>query len=143
MKMITLPNDTSFLRSVFNDRRRQPAVSRKIALPTMDGYIFKRIEQIILLEAEGNYTKLQFADGSQILVCKTLRNTEALLEGAPQFIRVHRSYTINLDHLEKYIRGKGGYAVMENGHSVSVSSSRKPHFMKALGYYFGGCGEGC
>lgn len=137
MKMIAFPNDASPLHPMYADRERHSRIGRKVALPTMDGFIFKRVEQIVLLEAEGNYTKLQFADGSHILVCKTLRNTEAMLAGYPQFVRVHRSYTISLNHLEKYIRGKGGCAVMENGQRVSVSNSRKPHFMKALEYYFG------
>ena len=135
--MIKLPNEALPLRSRYGGITRPPQSGRKVALPTIDGFIFKRVEQIVLLEAEGNYTSLQFADGSQILVCKTLRNTENMLARHPQFIRIHRSYTINLNHLEKYIRGKGGYVVMENGRNISVSNSRKPMFMQALEYYFG------
>lgn len=137
MKMIALPNEAAQAPTLYTGRTRSAHLGRKVALPTLEGFIFKKVEQIILLEAEGNYTRLQFADGSQILVCKTLRNTEEMLAGYPQFIRIHRSYTINLNHLEKYIRGKGGYVVMENGQSFSVSNSRKPQFMKVLAYYFG------
>ena len=139
--MITFPNEAIPLLPVQAARNRAPHPGKKIALPTIEGYVFKKVEQIILLEAEGNYTCLLFDDNSKILVCKTLRNTEQMLAGYPEFIRIHRSYTINLNHLEKYIRGKGGYVVMENGQSVSVSNSRKPHFMKALEYYFGGGGD--
>ncbi|MCB9293228.1 MAG: LytTR family transcriptional regulator [Lewinellaceae bacterium] len=141
MKMITLPNDALPLRPFYAGTNRHARPGSKIALPTIEGYIFKKVEQIVLLEAEGNYTRLQFSDGSQILVCKTLRATEGMLAAHPQFIRIHRSYTINLNHLEKYIRGKGGYVVLENGQSVSVSNSRKNHFLKALEYFFGGGGE--
>ena len=139
--MITFPNEAEPLRPMQAIRKRAPHSSRKIALPTIEGYVFKKVEHIVLLEAEGNYTRLLFTDNSKILVCKTLRNTEQMLAGHPQFIRIHRSYTINLNHLEKYIRGKGGYVVMENGQSVSVSNSRKPHFLKALEYYFGVGGD--
>ena len=135
--MISFPNEAPHQSSRYAGRNRSSHPNRKVALPTLEGFLFKKVEQIILLEAEGNYTRLQFADGSHILVCKTLRNTEAMLAAYSQFIRIHRSYTINLNHLEKYIRGKGGYVVMENGQSVSVSNSRKPCFMKALEYYFG------
>ena len=131
--MIAFSNDSAM--PAVRSRNAHPG--RKVALPTIEGFLFKKVEQIVLLEAEGNYTRLLFMDGAQILVCKTLRNTEEMLAGHPQFIRIHRSYTINLNHLEKYIRGKGGYVVMENGKNVSVSNSRKNHFMKALEYYFG------
>ncbi|MCO6476246.1 MAG: LytTR family transcriptional regulator [Phaeodactylibacter sp.] len=142
MKMITFSSDTTPLRPMHTGRKPNAYPGRKVALPTIEGYIFKKVEEVVMLEAEGNYTSLQFADGSQVLVCKTLRYTEKMLAGHPQFFRIHRSYTINLDHLEKYIRGKGGYVVMENGKSVSVSNSRKPHFLKALECYFGSGGMG-
>ena len=44
----------------------------KIALPTMDGISFEKIEHIISLEAQGNYTTIHFLDGRNTLVCKTL-----------------------------------------------------------------------
>ena len=142
MKMITFPHDRPALRPVPVGRIRNGNLSRKVALPTMEGYTFKKVEQIVLLEAEGNYTRFQFVDGSQILVCKTLRNAEDMLAPYPQFVRVHRSFTINLNHIERYVRGKGGYVVMENGYTVSVSNSKKPHFMKLLQCYFGqGAGQ--
>ena len=136
MKMLR-PNIEVPFRSA-NPNRRLPAHAlRKVALPTQDGYIFKRVEHIILLEADGNYTTFHFTDGAQVVVCKTLRHTEELLGAYPQFVRIHRSYTINLNHLERYIRGKGGYAVMENGRNISISNSKKADFLKALEYYFG------
>ncbi|MCB0570066.1 MAG: LytTR family transcriptional regulator [Phaeodactylibacter sp.] len=136
MKIMNMrPAASSF--SVHPNRRRQAQAMRKIALPTLDGFIFKRVEQIIFLEADGNYTALHFSDGSRSLICKTLQHTEELLGAYPQFIRVHRSYTINLNHLERYVRGKGGHVVLEDGRTVSVSNGKKADFLKALELYFG------
>ena len=111
---------------------------RKIALPTMEGIYFEKVESIISLEAKGNYTNLRFITGKKLLVCKTLRDMENLLNGGNQFIRVHRSYTINLNLLRKYIKGKGGYVVMEDGSNINVSTGKKQDFMNALQIYFGG-----
>lgn len=112
-------------------------VDRKIALPTMEGIHFERIQNIISLEAKGNYTMLYFAGKRKLLVCKTLRDMEDQIRTGSQFVRIHRSYTINLNHLQKYVKGKGGYVVMENGAMINVSAGKKQDFMDALKVYFG------
>jgi two-component system LytT family response regulator len=109
---------------------------QKVVLPTLDGYIFKKIARIAYLEAQGNYTNIVFDDDSKVLVCKTLSSTEKLIQFFPQFVRIHRSYTINLNQIERYVKGKGGYVILENGQSLSVSNSRKPFFLKAMQNYF-------
>ena len=109
---------------------------RKVALPTMEGIHFERIQHVVSLEAQGNYTMLYFKDGRQLLVCKTLRDMEMLLACPGQFVRIHRSFTINLNQLQRYIRGKGGYVIMENGSNVNVSAGRKQAFLEAVEHYF-------
>ena len=110
---------------------------RKVALPTMEGINFEKIQDIISLEAKGNYTMLFFTGKRKLLVCKTLRDMENQLYTGSQFVRIHRSYTINLNHLQKYVKGKGGYVIMENGSMVNVSSGKKQDFLDALKTYFG------
>jgi len=111
--------------------------NRKIALPTMEGIHFEKVQDIVSLEAQGNYTMIYFNPKKQILVCKTLREMELLINSEHQFIRVHRSFTINLNCIQKYIKGKGGYVIMEDGTSISVSSGKKQDFIDALKIYFG------
>lgn len=110
---------------------------RKIALPTMEGINFERVQSIINLEAKGNYTMLYFTGNRKLLVCKTLMEMEKQIKTGSQFVRIHRSFTINLNHLEKYIKGKGGFVVMDNGTSINVSTGKKQNFLEALRTYFG------
>lgn len=107
----------------------------KIALPTMEGLHFEKTKHVLYLEASGNYTMLHFVDGRQVLVCKTLREVETMLP-PDDFIRIHRSHTIQLRHLKKYIRGKGGYVVLQNGATLAVSTGQKDVFMEAVHQYF-------
>ncbi|MEM9917575.1 MAG: LytTR family DNA-binding domain-containing protein [Bacteroidota bacterium] len=109
---------------------------RKIALPTVEGIYFEKVGQLVSLEAKGNYTVLKFVGQRQLLVSKTLREIEEVLNDKDRFVRIHRSFIINLDYIFKYIRGKGGYVVMEDGSNVSVSVSRKQALMEALEEYF-------
>lgn len=110
---------------------------RKIALPTMEGIYFERVDDVICLEAKGNYTMLHFIGKRKLLVCKTLRDMESQIRNGSQFVRIHRSNTINLNHLQKYVKGKGGYVVMENNAMINVSTGKKQAFMIALSKYFG------
>ena len=110
---------------------------RKIALPTLEGIHFEKIKEIVQLEANGNYTFIHLINNRKILVSKTLAEVENKLYRHPRFVRVHRSNTINLDLLIKYVRGKGGYVEMENGAKITVSAARKQIFLSTLERYFG------
>ena len=110
--------------------------SGKVVLPTMEGLCFEKVKHITYLEANGNYTALHFSDKRQVLVCKTLREVELMLPG-DAFIRIHRSHTIHLRHIKKYVRGKGGHVMLQNGVTLSVSAGQKEYFMESLRQFFG------
>ena len=109
--------------------------SKKVMLPTMEGISFEKIKNVLFLEASGNYTLLHFTDGRQILVCRSLCEIESRLPDMA-FVRIHRSHTIHLRHVKKYVRGKGGHVVLNNGAVLAVSSGQKDHFSQALQKYF-------
>lgn len=112
------------------------AKTEKIALPTMEGLCFEKVKHITFLEASGNYTALHFKDKRQVLVCKTLREVELMLPGSA-FARIHRSHTIHLRHLKKYVRGKGGHVLLQNGVTLTVSTGQKESFLERVKQYFG------
>ncbi|GEM_PF-377270 len=116
-------------------RVQQPGKAGKVVLPTMDGLCFEKVKRIAYLEASGNYTVLHFLDGRQILVCRTLREVELMLP-ASAFVRIHRSHTIHLRHIKKYVRGKGGHVVLQNSATLTVSAGQKDTFLDALKQYF-------
>lgn len=104
---------------------------RKIALPMSDGLTFVDIDSIVLLEAEGAYTRFFFNDRLPVLVSKRLKIFEDLLENRPSFFRAHRSYLINLQYLSKY--GKGTSTLyFTNNMEVSISRDRKQEFENLL-----------
>ncbi|MBC7778367.1 MAG: LytTR family transcriptional regulator [Phycisphaerae bacterium] len=110
--------------------------AEKIALPTMEGLCFEKVKNIAYLEASGNYTALHFKDKRQVLVCKTLREVEQMLPSRA-FARIHRSHTVHLKHLKKYVRGKGGHVLLQNGVTLTVSTGQKEAFLGQVKEYFG------
>lgn len=114
-----------------------PSGKEKIALPTLDGIHIESVSELLYLKADGNYTVLHFSDHRKLVVCKTLRDMEAQLEDAfGFFVRIHRSYSVNLDKVRRYIRGKGGQVILDNDLTLDVSASRRQAFCQALTRYF-------
>jgi two-component system LytT family response regulator len=105
----------------------KPVVQR-IALTTGDGMIFVPTQDILYCQAESNYTSVALVGGKKILVSKVLKEIDETLSG-PDFFRIHNSYLINLNHIKKYVRGEGGYIIMEDGANISISRSRRQEFM--------------
>ncbi len=103
----------------------------KIALPSLDGIEFVKISNIVRCESDSNYTNFYLISGDKIVVSKTLKDFEDMLE-SKGFFRTHKSHMINLAYLKKYIKGEGGIAVMEDNSQATVSRRRKEEFLDAL-----------
>jgi two-component system LytT family response regulator len=103
----------------------------KIGVPTLTGLDFIQIEDIVVCKAEGNYTCINLKD-NEVLVTRTLKEFEELLSEY-NFLRIHRSYLINLDHINKYnrtpqrpeIEGDGGSVTLSNEIEVPVSRDKR------------------
>ena len=48
------------------------------------------------------------------------------------FYRVHKSYIVNLNKVQRYSKTDGGILVMENGDLVKVSRSKKDELLNIL-----------
>ncbi|HTJ49608.1 MAG TPA: LytTR family DNA-binding domain-containing protein [Cyclobacteriaceae bacterium] len=104
----------------------------KLALPTSDGLIFVKVDTIVYCEANSNYTTIFTDDGKKHVVSRTLKEYEDMLEDH-NFFRIHNSHIINLGSIKKYVRGDGGYVIMNNDVSLDVSKRRKEAFLSKLG----------
>jgi two-component system, LytTR family, response regulator len=109
-------------------KNSQKQTVNRIALTTSDGMIFVTTADIIYCEAESNYTSVVL-NNRKILVSKTLKEIDEALSG-PDFYRVHNSFLINVNQIQKFVRGDGGYVVMNDGKSVGISRSRRQEFME-------------
>ena len=111
------------LKKNFNEQFSQ------IVLPTMEGFIVVKVEQIIRCKADQNYTQFILEGNKKIVVSRTLKVYERLLKGFG-FLRVHQSHLVNLKQVVEYRRRqKGGTAILKDGIEVPVSDSRKDDFL--------------
>lgn len=113
-------------------KMNQPSSSvQKIALPTMQGLELVSVDSIINCSANNNYTEFFLTGKKKVLVSRTLKEIEELLEGY-SFLRVHHSHIVNLNAIIRYVRGEGGYLIMNDGSTIDVSRSRKELLMQKL-----------
>jgi two-component system LytT family response regulator len=105
----------------------------KLALPTSDGLVFIKIDQILYCEASSNYTEIYCDDGKKYIVSRTLKEYEDILT-EHNFFRIHNSHLINLSCIKKYVRGDGGYVIMNNDAALDVSKRKKEAFLTRMGH---------
>jgi Response regulator of the LytR/AlgR family len=95
----------------------------KIAIPGHQGVFFIELDEIVYSEASNNYSKLILTDGRQFVISKTLKDVQEVLKDE-HFLRVHRQYIINLNHVKQFSRNEG-ILTMDNGVHIPVARNQK------------------
>ncbi len=97
-----------------------------VKIPTSNGYAFLDKKTIIYCKSDSNYTHV-YTENRSFLVSKTLKFIQDLLP-EKDFLRVHHSYLVNTFHIKEYSRKDGGFVILSNGETISVSKSKKDLF---------------
>jgi two-component system, LytTR family, response regulator len=127
-------NQNSFskqMQDFIGEQRKAGTTQKKISVPTTNGLEFIRINDIIRLQSDINYTSIHLSDGRKIIIPKTLKEYEVILKPY-DFVRIHNSHIINLNYLKRYIRGNGGIVHLDDGTELDVSRLRKDELLLAL-----------
>jgi two-component system, LytTR family, response regulator len=106
--------------------------SETIAISTVDSIIFIEIKNIVLIAAEGSYSRIVLSSGEKVFTSKMLKDFETLLEDR-HFFRVHKSFLINLRQMKKISKQDGGYVIMNDETSVEIAQRRKSELWRVLG----------
>src|SRR6476620_5140786 len=100
----------------------------RLCLPTLKGFIVLRLEEIIYCEAERSYTIFHITGGKTVTVSRPLFDYDNLLKDT-SFLRIHKSFLINLHHVREYQRGEGGVVIMSDNAEIEVSRRKKDQFL--------------
>lgn len=121
------------------EQNQQHDESRKITISSAGKIELVNSEQIAYCQAAGDYVDLYLGDNSQKLFTGNLKDLEAQLPDT--FLRVHRSYLVNMDFIEKLsTKGSkqqrspagGGYLLLTGGYEVPVSRRIMPMVRSAI-----------
>ncbi len=104
----------------------------KVLIPNESGFELVYAKDILYCKAQGAYTKLYFRkEKLRKLVSQNLKHFENCLSDY-NFLRVHRSFLINLNYVTGYRKGKSGVVVLEGGIKIPVSEEKKRSLLSIL-----------
>jgi two-component system, LytTR family, response regulator len=107
-----------------------PNAFGKMSVSAVDGIYFINIKDIVRLEAEDNYTHIFTKQKERMTVAKTIKSYEELLSGV-NFFRVHKRHLINLNFMNKFLKGDS-LVVMDDDLKIEVSRRRRPQFLELM-----------
>ena len=87
-----------------------------------------KVADIVYLESAGEYVRLHMNDGTKLVTLFRLKNMESALQSS-QFMRVHRSYIINLNHISGYTKGR---VFLSNEDYVPIGENYKEQFVNYI-----------
>jgi two-component system LytT family response regulator len=99
---------------------------QQVILPTLEGFEVVKMEEIVRLRGNGNFTDLYLNNGNKKMVCRFLKHFSEILP--LPFMRVHKSHIINMNCVKSY--NKGGIVTLSDGTEIEVSPTYKEEFLK-------------
>jgi two-component system LytT family response regulator len=127
--------ETNMETLLYNLKNKEGAQKMKLCIPSLKGFQVVKLAEIIYCEASSNYTNFHFTERPLICASKPIHEYESLLEDCG-FVRIHKSFVVNLEHVKEYIRGEGGTVILSNGHDIEVSRRKKEIFMQRMKEFY-------
>jgi len=119
------------LNALFANLENSASENKKLVLKTAENIYIVNTNDIIRCESDAGYTQFYLIDGKKILVSRTLKDYEEMLDGYG-FYRIHQSHLINLKYIDHYSKAEGGAVVMKDNSYLPVSRRKKDSFLKLL-----------
>lgn len=116
-----------------NHFQRQMNLERvnKIAVSSLSGVVFINVDDILYVEASSNYSILVLLDGEKVIISKTLKDVQEILEDR-NFFRIHRQYIINLNKV-KFFNKNDCLLTLENNKQLQVARIQKDKLIEKFG----------
>jgi len=134
-KKNTAPANMQNLQFLVEQLKRSDDNYQKITLPTGNAFEIVSLKDIIRCEADTSYTIFYLADKRKLMVSAGLKHYEELLPES-NFIRVHHHHLINMQHVLRFLKVDGGYAVMSDGSQIEISRRKKDAFLEKMNKSF-------
>lgn len=100
------------------------SISKKIRISLSSGVAVVESKDIIRCESESNYARIICTEKKEYFVSKTLKYVQNQMINSEEFIRVHHSHLVNINHID-LSHVKPTLIIMTNGDKVAVSRSKK------------------
>ncbi|GAB4145450.1 MAG: hypothetical protein Fur0041_20060 [Bacteroidia bacterium] len=120
-------NDWNRIQSLLSNMNE--GASKMISVPVFNGFQNIELSRLSYIEADGSYTHIYIDGEKELTISKNLKYFESILENNQNFVRVHRSFMINIDHVVRIDRKGRGTVVMSNGFEIDIARDRREHIL--------------
>jgi len=120
---------------LYNMTQKQTPKNMKPCMPSLKGFQVVELNDILYAEAAGNYTNFYFSNQHTICTSKPIHEYEELLDDAG-FVRIHKSYLVNLLHVKEYLKGEGGSIILTNQKELEVARRKKDIFITKMKEFY-------
>ncbi|OIR14213.1 sensory transduction protein LytR [mine drainage metagenome] len=131
VKSDTSTEQNQLMLEIFLETIQKKQFPKKIALPQLGGISFIEVDNIVSLQADSNYTIIHMNNMQKLVVTKTLKEFEELLDQT-QFTRIHKSYIVNMRYIKEYSTTDGGIVKMTDGNQWSISRRQLENFLQKM-----------
>lgn len=114
---------TALLNNIKNGTGRQST----LIIPNIKGFEVLRVPEIIMCQADGYCTNFHTTGQKKVVSSKNLKHFAGLLEDH-DFLRVHHSYLVNLEHVTGYTRQ--GEILLSEGLKAYLGDAYKAEFVR-------------
>jgi two-component system LytT family response regulator len=88
-------------------------------------------QQIILVQADDNYSRLYLDDQTEFRLSKTLGLVEEEIN-SDMFFRCHRTYLVNVNFIKEISKGDEMCITLKNGNIIPLAKRRLPDLRKLI-----------
>ena len=123
---------TKNIENVLNNLlKKEMQENRKIPISVSNKIILVEPDEILYLKSDGSYTTIFLKDGKEYLASKNIKFFEDLLP-EPIFLRIHKSYIVNIREIKEFLKHGNGEVVLSNDKIIPVSRRHRQDILNAL-----------
>lgn len=126
-KVATASLITENIQTLLQNLKSTSEGNNKLAIPTEAGMVFIKLKDIFYFEGINDHTLVHSRFNEKHLAIKPLKEYESMLSDH-NFLRIHKSFLINMDEIKEYLKGKEGSVIMNNNDSLAVSEKNRNFF---------------
>ncbi len=114
-----------------NELLETPTTSGRLVIHGHDTIEVVMQNEITYCQADSNYCIIHTTDNRKIIASKTLTSLESMLS-TDNFVRIHRSYIVNMNHIKQVSVVDGSEVVLKDGTKLPVSRRKKDELLLHL-----------
>jgi two-component system LytT family response regulator len=118
---------SEILNSLLSNLRSNSPRQSTLIIPNIKGFEVLKVSEIIMCQADGYCTNFHLSANRKVVSSKNLKHFYGLLEDQ-NFLRVHNSFLVNLDHVTGYTRQ--GEILLSEGLKAFLGDSYKNEFVR-------------